>query len=178
MERTTFTQGMNMLAATWPDRSPSAQTTAAYWMALSHLDDSTFGEAVKRCLRECRFFPAPAELLARAETALTTAGLLPIEPESAWRLVAEIARGWHPAMLVPEWPDEAIGRTVRELGGLRRIALSDDDAVTWIRKEFIARYGEYRRRRIADDTALMAQPLPAALPARTGTAAPALSGAR
>jgi hypothetical protein len=170
VERNTFTQGMSMLAATWPDRSPSAQTTAAYWLALSHLDDTTFGEAVTRCLRECRFFPAPAELLSRAETALTSAGRLPMEPESAWRIVADLSRNWHPAMLAPEWPDADISRTVRELGGLRRIALSDDDGVTWIRKEFVARYGEYRRRRIAEDISLMSQPLPerAATPALAG----------
>lgn len=166
MTESVFQDGMKLLAATWPDRSPSTKALAAYWMALSHLDDSTFGEAVKRCLRECRFFPAPAEILSRAETALTSAGLLPLEPEAAWRLVAEIARGWHPALLTPEWPNEDMGRTVRELGGLRRIALSGDDAVTWIRKEFVARYGEYRRRGIAETTALMSQALPATTQAR------------
>lgn len=160
MNRESFNQGMKLLSATWPDRSPSAQTMTAYWYALGHLDDSSFGEAVRRCLRECTFFPAPAEILKRAEAALTTAGMLPAEPESVWPRVLSLARRWHTAMAPVEWDDPDVERALREIGGLRAIAMATDDDVTWLRKGFIDRYGIYRQRRIADDLRLMGQALP------------------
>jgi len=161
MNRTNFENGMKLLSATWPDRSPSAQTMTAYWMAVSHLDDTSFGEAVKRCLRECTFFPAPAEILRRAEAALTTAGMLPAEPEAMWPRVLSAARRWHAAMAPVEWDDPDVERSLREIGGLRAIAMATDDDVTWLRKGFIDRYAIYRQRRIADDLRLMGQALPA-----------------
>jgi hypothetical protein len=61
----TFTQYMDLMSATWPDRSPSEETVAAYWLALNHLADDEFSSAVMRCLQECTFYPRPAEILAR-----------------------------------------------------------------------------------------------------------------
>lgn len=161
MNQQVFERGMKLLAATWPDRSPTSQTTAAYWMALSHLDDTTFGESVTRCLRECTFFPRPAEILERAEAALTTAGLLPEDAETVWNRVAEVARSWHPAKGPTTWINEDIDRALRDVGGFRTVALSDDNDVRFIRKDFLARYSAYRQRRIAADQALMGQALPA-----------------
>ena len=163
MNRLTFSEGMALLSATWPDRSPSAQTTAAYWLALSHLDDTTFTEAVTRCLRECRFFPAPAELLDRAEAALTTAGRLPEDAETVWSRVMDSAKRWHPAVGPTMWFNEDTERALRDVGGLRAVALAGDDDVRFTRKDFMARYGTYRRRRIAADPSLMGQALPVAM---------------
>ena len=65
MQRETFNQTMKLLVATWPERSPSKETLAAYWLALQHLDDTAFKQAAHRCLQECTFFPKPAEIIAR-----------------------------------------------------------------------------------------------------------------
>ncbi len=46
MTREVFTAGMARLIATWPDRSPSATTHAAYWEACCHLDDTVWAEKV------------------------------------------------------------------------------------------------------------------------------------
>lgn len=159
MTRDAFTAGMARLIATWPDRSPSAATHAAYWEACCHLDDTVWAEAVKRCLRECTFFPVPAEILARGESALATAGLLPPEPDDAWGWLLARAQGRsRPSDSRYEHPD--IKRAMSEIGGLRALMMAENDEVPWLRKTFVARYGEYRRRRIAQELSLMAQPLP------------------
>lgn len=67
MRRETFNQTMMLLAAIWPERSPSKETLAAYWLALSHLPDDAFRQAAHRCIQECTFFPKPAEILARVD---------------------------------------------------------------------------------------------------------------
>lgn len=148
MNRKAFEDGMKLLAATWPDRAPSTQTMAAYWMALSDLSDDVWMEAVGRILRTARFFPAPAELRTAATEVLTSHGKLPDEPEPAWEAVLKAARTWTPYGPQPSFSDEAISRTVSELGGMGRIAMASDYEVTFIRKEFLSRYGIYRQRQI------------------------------
>ena len=156
MQRDTFERGMRLLAATWPDRSPSGDTLAAYWMALGHIDDNVFMQAAGMCLRECTFYPKPAEILQRVERILANAGALPLEPETAWAHVMKNLRTPE-----SELDNEAVQRTVRELGGLRRIGQANvDSELPFIRRDFISRYAELRRRMIAEDTSLTAQALP------------------
>lgn len=176
MDRATFRQGMTLLVSTWPDRSPSPETTTAYFEALRHLHPTVFAEAVMRCIRYCTFFPVPAEIIKHAEAALTAAGLLPLEGESAWINVLNVAKRWHPAIEPQVWNSVPLERALRECGGLRAIALADDDDVPWLRKTFVDRYTVYRRREIDDSCELMAQPLPApdnvtALPLRNQASA-------
>ena len=152
----TFAKGMRMLAATWPDRSPSKDTLAAYWMAIGHVDDTVFMQAAGMCLRECTFYPKPAEILQRVERILANAGALPMEPETAWSHVMGNLRARE-----AELENNAIQRAVREVGGLRRIGQANvDSELPFIRRDFINRYTELRRRMIAEDTSLTAQALP------------------
>lgn len=51
-----------LLAEARPDRAITAQTVQVYAVALEDIDDAALGRAVKRALRECKFFPVPAEL--------------------------------------------------------------------------------------------------------------------
>ncbi len=96
----------------------------------------------------------------RAESALVTSQLLPVEPDAAWADVLSAARNWAPGSQSPTWPNADIKRAVNEMGGLRMLALAETDDVPWLRKTFVERYAEYRRRRIATDDMLMAQSLP------------------
>lgn len=68
MTQEIFQKMLRLMAATWPDRSPTADTATAYWIALNHLDDEEFEHATMRCLQECTFFPRPAEILSRVST--------------------------------------------------------------------------------------------------------------
>lgn len=171
MDYETFKDGMKLLAAAWPDRSPGETTMAAYWLALADLSDDVWMAAVGRCLRGSRFFPAPAELREAAEEVLASAGMLPPDAEEAWRDVLNCARRYVPGP-GPEgtpWnftPD--VQRALDDLGGLRTIAMSDDGEVSWLRKQFLDRYRIYRRRRIDDSPDLMAQSLPAGDVAQAG----------
>jgi hypothetical protein len=156
MTEETFARAMRLLAATWPDRSPSKETLAAYWLALAHLDDQVFMQAVSMCLRECTFYPKPAEILQRVERILANAGVLPSEPEAAWSEVMRKISGKE-----ADLSNEAMQKTVRELGGLRRIGQANmESELPFIRRDFISRYAELRRRMIAEDTSYTAQALP------------------
>jgi hypothetical protein len=156
---------MRLLAATWPDRSPTADTLAAYWLALGHLDDVVFEQTIARCLRECTFWPAPAEILSRAQEILESAGLLPRPPADAWTEVErELRRSG--AYGQPEWSNPLIGQVVQELGGTRHLALMELDRLAFVRREFVERYDAVRRMAITRDTALMSQSLPAPEPGR------------
>lgn len=160
MNRKTFQDGMKLLSGTWPDRSPSKETTAAYWLALNDLADEVFMRAVGIVLRRSTFFPAPAEIRRHAEDILAAAGVLPAEPETAWEAVLRMARRWSPYTGNPIFEDEAIGRTVSELGGIGRIALAANDELPFIRRDFLSRYEVYRRRAIDGDPEIMSRSLP------------------
>lgn len=158
-----FRQGMARLTAMWPDRSPSADTTAVYADALRHLDDSVFLAAVRRCLAECRFFPVPAEILSRADELLTDAGCLPPSPEVAWQRVASAIRGYYPGK--PSGLPDDLLNIVREMGGLHNLAMTESEYDrARQRKEFLELYAEHRRRIVYLTPEALSQPLPSAVP--------------
>lgn len=105
MDKSTFSKVMRFFAATWPDRSPTEDTLEAYWLALQHLDDDVFKQAAKRCLRECTFYPKPAEIISRAADILTIAGVLPSEPEAAWLEVQAAAKRYEWRPMYQPFPD-------------------------------------------------------------------------
>lgn len=177
MQRETFDQQMRLLMAMWPDKERPSETLMAYWVALGHLDDAVFTQAVGECLRGCTFFPVAAEILNRVERILTAAGVLPTEPERAWLEVVTPQRDWirqlhqqfdadAPMSKPRRWSHPAIGTVVEELGGVTEIQRADvHREIPYLRKEFIARYGALRQRAIAADLSLLAQALPEPVPA-------------
>lgn len=57
---------MRLLAAMYPQQQLEPEVArdrlAAYWIALSDLEDDQFVQAVQICVQRCRFFPVPAEI--------------------------------------------------------------------------------------------------------------------
>ena len=156
-----FKQGMAQMTAMWPDRSPAPTTIAVYAEALSHLHDSTFLAAIGRCLRECRFFPVPAEILSRADELLTDAGCLPDAPEVAWNRVRSAIRAFYPGKS-SGLPDDLLP-IVRQMGGLHNLAMAEGEyEQSRQRKEFIELYSEARRRIVYLTPTALSQPLPGA----------------
>lgn len=154
-----FQQGMKHLTAMWPDRAPSPATMTVYAESLSHLHDSTFLAAVGRCLRECKFFPVPAEILSRADELLTDAGCLPDAPEVAWSRVRSAIRGYYPGQ-PSGLPDDLLS-IVRQMGGIHNMALAEGEyEQSRQRKEFIELYTEARRRVVYLTPTALSQPLP------------------
>lgn len=159
MQRATFERQLRILSSAWPKQGElTPDRMAAYWIALSDLNDAVFEMAVARVLKQATFFPAPSEIRSTAAGILSEAGLMPVEPESAWIQVLKIVRRWPVRDLEL---DPNIKRAVDDIGGFRMIAMSSDDEIPFHRKAFLASYSEYRRRVIETDARLMAQGLPA-----------------
>lgn len=153
-----FEAGMARLAAMWPGRSPSGDTAAVYAEILMPLDDGVWQRAVALCLRECTFFPTPAEILARAEDLLTEAGVLPDTATDAWAAVLLAVRSapGEPTLLAP-LTREVIGM----VGGVYALRVAEDAAeVASIRRQFVDIYTA-RRQRLLRQPAALGQPLPA-----------------
>lgn len=174
MNRKTFEKTMQLFAATWPERAPTADTALAYWMALNHVDDKVFQQAARLCLQQCTFYPKPAEILERVETILTEAGALPVDAEQAWAEVQAMMRHYtgpeassarffgRAAPPGPAYSNAFIRPVVDEIGGI--YMLTESDVVRDLphrRREFITRYSELRKRALMADSELMGQPLPA-----------------
>lgn len=77
MTEETFANGMAMLTAVWPERAPGDDAMKVYWAVLQDVGDVEFQQAVETTLRESRYFPRPAELLA----AVPTGHLLALLPD-------------------------------------------------------------------------------------------------
>lgn len=171
MNRHTFDEHMKLLAATWPDRSPSADTMAAYWLALNDLDDEVFSRAIGSVLRRSTFFPAPAEIRKAAEEAMTAMGVAPPEPDRAWELVLRAASGVGFREAERQLLDHpSIKRAVQEMGGSRSIAMSDRSDEPFLRKRFVERYAVYRRRELDGETGWFGDALPGGMTAINGLA--------
>lgn len=171
MTREVFNRGMQALADAWPARGATKGTFEVYWMVLREVHDSVFEAALMGCLRECTFFPVPAEILARAEQVLTDAGVLPKLPEAAWEELMEAVKG--PRRYYEEndgwgfvydhgFSSPAIYEACEAVGGLRQIAMTERDEMPFVRKRFMDHYEPRRRRVVTYDTHLLASPLPTA----------------
>jgi len=65
MTRKTFNQGLAMLfnAFTYAQERTTPETEEVYWHVLKHIPDAKFNEGVIKCLMDCKFFPAIAEII-------------------------------------------------------------------------------------------------------------------
>lgn len=154
-----YQTGMARLAAMWPGRSPDGDTAAVYADALGHLDDTVWERAITMCLRECTFYPVPAEILQRAEWILTEAGVLPDTPEDAWSQVLMAARSSRPGESTGL--DPMTREVLQTIGGIYAVKIAEGPAeIAALRRQFLDIYGSMRQRLIRRSGAL-AQPLPA-----------------
>lgn len=114
------------------NRTATKVLADAYWTVLSTLTADEIGAATKRALSECKFMPAPAELLAFARRPRD----LHAEAAIAWDAIGS-------ALNRPGWNVRSIdfgnhvNACIRQLGGwdaLYETKLSEFN--TWKRKEF------------------------------------------
>lgn len=87
---------MRLLAAMYPQQQLAADVArdrlAAYWIALSDLEDDRFVEAVQVCVQRCRFFPVPAEIREAYDQLA--------HPFQGWIDVIETRKGLKPGTVV------------------------------------------------------------------------------
>jgi hypothetical protein len=112
-------------------REQSSVLMHAYYKTLSPvLNDDEFRAACQRIFVEREFFPRPADFMAatRPDPAL--------EALAQWEQVHEMMRGF-PAVLSPE-----AKRVVAMLGGESKLRNTQLDAVQYVRRDFMALYGD------------------------------------
>jgi hypothetical protein len=151
-----FVAAMTLLANTFNrDVTPALE---GYWLALRDLDETSLKRAVGRALQECKFMPAPSELLA-----LSGKGR---------NVEAECATAWQTVRRAIDRYDYTVGtidfgnRTnavVANLGGwdtLCKANLAELDNPGWLRKRFEEVWQAY-----ADlpEESLRGEPLPGAI---------------
>lgn len=129
-KREHFATSIALLASTF-NRTLPAAGIEGYWLTLQGLGEDELANATKRALAECRFMPAPAELLALAARGRS----LTADMAVAWQAVRR-------AINVHDYTDSVdfgplVNAVVRNLGGwLRLCALGREDLDVWARKEF------------------------------------------
>lgn len=125
-----FVTSLAVLAGAF-NRELSAPAVEGYWIALGELEESDFKTAVSRALRECKFMPAPMELLAFAGKAKNTTA----DVAEAWQAVrAAIDRN--------DYTDSVdfgplVNAVVRNIGGWQYLCDLKIPALdVWARKKF------------------------------------------
>lgn len=160
-----FVAAITLLANTFNrDVTPALE---GYWLALQHLEEADLKRAVGRALAECKFMPAPSELLALSG--------------KARNVEAECATAWQTVRRAIDRYDYAVGtidfgnRTnavVANLGGwdtLCKATLGELDNPGWLRKRFEEVWQAYAD--LPEDS-LRGPPLVGALPAQWVTGVP------
>ena len=143
-----FASGMALLREVYQSEisAPLAQTYAA---TLGDLADDVFAAAIMRHIRSSVWMPKPAELRRQAEAvASDRAGLL--DAGNAWDRVLTIARRWHPALRTADLMDQTTRAALASIGGIRAVALADDDQVTQLARRFRRDYETAAAETVAD----------------------------
>jgi len=106
----------------------------AYKVALAELTVEQFQRAATLCMRSCRHFPKPAELLEAAGVSVSD------RAERQFELISP-AMARFGAYRSVEFSDPRTNATIRSLGGWQRVCgLDVNQYETWFRKEFVAVY--------------------------------------
>ena len=136
-DRKTFMTSMALLGAAF-DRKISDPLLEGYWIALEPMTDAELAAATKRALAECRFMPAPAELLALAGHGRN----IDADAAEAWEAVRRAIDEHDYTASVDFGP--LVNAVVRNLGGWDRLCRLDLEALNvWARKEFERIYGAF-----------------------------------
>lgn len=109
-----------------------------YWIALQCLTDEELAVATKRSLAECKFMPAPAELLTLAGRGHS----IDADAAEAWEAVRRAVDEHDYTASVDFGP--LVNAVVRNLGGWDRLCRLDLEALNvWARKEFERIYAAF-----------------------------------
>lgn len=123
-------------------RTPTEATFAAYAIGLAGVAPESVERAAAAALRRCRFMPSPAEL---REFAMTGGVGYEALAERAFASLRDAIRR-HGADASVNFADSAINATVRRLGGWARCCHTPrEEFDKWLRKEFLAAYGNVVR---------------------------------
>jgi hypothetical protein len=139
-----FAAGLAQLCMTFSQKPTTAQTDA-YYMALEDLDIDAVLGAMQEAARQCEFFPRPVHLR-RLAGEQPVAELAADAWEETLRLARDSANARH--------NDEIAEEVVRNLGGWRKLGMTDTERMDYIRKQFTDLYETKARR--GDGPALQA----------------------
>lgn len=133
IDRDVFTEWMGELDDHFPgDRSE--RIIAVYWRALSgRMDTEAFETACVRILGERDYFP-PWKAFVEAVRGDAEEGAI-----EAWDRVLEMAKDWRNAK-PSEVLSEAGQKALRQVGGVKKLALMDREDLDFRRNDFIGAY--------------------------------------
>ena len=156
--REAFVTALAVLGATF-DRKLTAPAIEGYWLALSDLTEDEFKLVMKRAVVECKFMPAPSELLTFARPRRDPA----VDALQAWQVVRRTIDklDWNVGS-VDFGP--LVNAVIRNLGGwdtMCTATLPELDNPGWLRKRFEEVYAALST---ADPTTLHGAPLEGKLP--------------
>ncbi len=156
----TFITMITMLSATFRQEldKPSLD---GYWLALEDLTEDELKAVCKRALRESKFMPSPAELLAFAGK--SGAKVMESRIAEAWDAVRGAMDKHDYTTSVDFGP--LVNAAVRSCGGWVDLCGKSIPDLVWVRKEFAKLYEAFAEK---DPATLKGQPLRGAFP---GTAA-------
>jgi hypothetical protein len=121
------------LSDTLPPRQPLTKAGAqGYLIALRGLTASEVGAVLEKALAECKFMPAPAELLALAGKVGPKA--MTLRTAEAWEAVRAAMDRYDYTANVDFGPH--VNAVIRNLGGWRLLCAKSIHDLVWVRKEF------------------------------------------
>lgn len=142
MDIATFSKYWSMLLAAFPSSNLSDKQRRdrrdIYAVALKNLDPAVWEASVTTIIATNKWFPTLAEIFAVARTA---SGVPSRDEQAAeaFSLALAAVRRLDPLTSRPLFPVRAdVEHTVRRLGGWGRLALVENDSISWYRKEFVA----------------------------------------
>lgn len=158
--REAFATALAVLGATF-DRKLSPPAVEGYWIALQDLTEEEFKRATGMALVNCKFMPAPSELLSFVRKAVDPGAAAML----AWQEVRKAIDKYDYLVASIDF-GSLVNAVIRNLGGwdtLCRATLPELDNPGWLRKRFDE---VYRRLATVEPTALSGEPLEGALPPR------------
>jgi len=133
IDRGVFVEWMEELDAHFPgDRSE--RVVAVYWAQLSEqMSTQDFEQACVEMLGSREYFPPWREFVTAVEGDDYSAAM------EAWERVLEMASDWRRAC-PSEQLNEAGQRALRQVGGIRKLAMMNREDIDFRRKDFLAAY--------------------------------------
>lgn len=147
----TFASTLAVLASTFRQQM-EPQAIDGYWLALEDLTEDEFRAVAKRALRESKFMPTPAELLAFAGKA---------GPKVASARAAEAWEAVRRAMDQHDYTTSVdfgplVNAVVANLGGWQELCAKSIPDLVWVRKDFDRVYEAFSEK---DPASLHGEPL-------------------